>query len=177
MGFRTLSSREKKILYITIIFMAIVLLYIFVISPVVNKWSNFQSKIGEKKIAIKKSLQVLDRANWLKKWHQSFPFNLDATEMKQDSVTKILSYIENLSKKSNLKIINISPGDIKEYEGYKFILIELTFEGKMKEIIDFLYNIESSAMMFRVDRLQVDSTPEEDKGLRVSLEIGKLMVL
>jgi len=177
-GISSLSKREKYILFITVGIILTCVIYNFLISPVIKKSKQMNQQFRQKTIKLQKSLQVLNRAKLLQDWHNSIPFNLKASEIRQDGVTKIKSYIVDISKKNLVQIINISsPGEREEHENYKFIFISLALKGQMENIIDFIYDIESSPMMFTVDKLQFSSIGEESGNVKVFLEIRKLIII
>lgn len=173
----SLSPREKNIFYITVVVISAYVIYNFLISPFIIKWRKTNQDFRQKTVKLQKYLQILHRAKRLQQWHESVPFDLKASEIQENGVTKILSYVETISKKSSVQITNISPGNMEGHGNYKFMFVELELKGRMRNIVEFIYNIESSPMMFTVEKLEISSTPEKSKNVKVFLEIKKLIII
>lgn len=173
-----LSEREKYVLYIAVIIIFTGVIFNFFVAPVFNKRRNLSEKIEFKKMELKKKYRLLSKAEQLKNWDNYFPFDLNTEDIKQDKVTKILKYVETVSKKSDVQIINISPEGLKEYDDYKFIFVNLVLKGKMGNIVKFLYDIESSSMLFTVEsfQIEVDRGSSNHGNMKVFLEISKLII-
>lgn len=63
----------------------------------------------------------------------------------------------------------------KDFEEYQ---VEIEIEANMKQLVGFLYSVESSAQLLRVERVSLDSKAGAEKGVfRGSLVVSKVVTL
>ncbi|MCX5693010.1 MAG: type 4a pilus biogenesis protein PilO [Candidatus Omnitrophica bacterium] len=125
------SKRERYIFIITIIFIAMALVYNFIFEPGLKKWQILNDEITAKKARMCKDIRLMKERDSIIQEHNRY-----AKSAKNISI--ILSDIENQADFFGIKTSNIKPGQAIEMVFYKEYNIELQIEGQMNGIIKFL---------------------------------------
>lgn len=68
-----------------------------------------------------------------------------------------MSELENLAKSSNIHILDVRPQSQKKASKYKEIMVDLRTEGKMKDYMKFIYDIENSISLLRIRKIQLNA--------------------
>jgi len=133
-------------------------------------------KIQQRIIKLRGDFKILSRTEWVQNWEKILPLDFKKMQVNKAGITKVLSHIENISKKSSIQIVNINPGDIIQQEDYKFMSIQLTIRGSIRNVVKFIYQAESSPMLFTVDKLIIEAVFQESQDVKVFLAIKKLII-
>ncbi|MFH1355016.1 MAG: hypothetical protein ABIH19_02585 [Candidatus Omnitrophota bacterium] len=77
----------------------------------------------------------------------------------EDAAVGILPELENLAKNSGIRIIDIRPRTPKRGNLFTETLIELKTEADVAGYLKFIYNIENSLLLLKVQEFRLDSKP------------------
>jgi len=148
-----LSKREINLLKILAIIISLSLIYLFVISPIINLSSESQNEFNNSKQKVLQLNKIyLDYNETKRKIYQYKKL------MKNDS--GITSLIEDNAKKTNILENKVYTRDrpITIKNKYLKIITDVKFESvNMKSMINFLYLMENSNKSIKVSYLRIRS--------------------
>jgi Tfp pilus assembly protein PilO len=95
----------------------------------------------------------------------------------EEEVAKILGEIESLARQSNVYLVDVKPQAPQKVDFYKEYSVEIEAEGGITDLTTFLHHINMSNQLLRVERLRLNTKEEENKTLKSSMLITKVLVL
>lgn len=173
-----LSKRERHIAYIT----AIVLVFFFfsrvMLRPIINKLNDLNQEIAIQEKRLEKSLNILFQEDAINSNYKKYVENLKQTHSDEEEIAELLSEIEKIAKKTAVFLSDIKPLPVKKVTFYKEYVVELEAESEIASLIDFIYQLEKSPRLLKVEKFHL--TPKKEKGkdfLKVQMSISEILVL
>ena len=184
------NKREKLLLTIALLAVAILAGDRLVLGPLVNNWQTRATKIIELEQNVANGDELLPREkSHTKKWERYWGGNLNSTNSVAED--EVLRAIENWTGDSGILLTSVKPQwQNHEYEflgkeiaenktySYKTYDVRLVAEGTMREAVEFVHAIESDKLPLKVERLELASREKTGKLISVSvhftgLQLGK----
>lgn len=174
--FLNLSKRERIIFCVTISFVSLLFLDRLVISPVFFKMQSLDKKIREKKASIKKTLRILAEKDRIEHEKNKFsPYSISASS-KEERMTELLKEIESLANKALVYLIDIKPIGTKEDNLIQKYLVSIRFEAQMEQLINFIYNIESSEKLLTIERYRITTESKESSIVNCNMLVAQIVI-
>lgn len=172
-----LNDREKKILYIT---MAIVLLVLFerlFWTPASERVSGIDQEIAQQENIIIRDLKFLQHKDRIFREKEVFDKYV-TSEVPDDDVvnSSFLSVVEQLATQSGVNLAKSNPTETVKKEGYSEFYANLDCTGTLKDIITFIHMLNSSDEMLKVVTLNMSPRRGEEEAVNASMTIVKLIV-
>ena len=95
----------------------------------------------------------------------------------EEEVAKILGEIESLARQSTVYLEDMKPLKPKEIDFYKEYAVEIEAEARMQSLVSFLYQLNMSSQLLRVEKLRLNLSKSGSDILKVSMLITKVLVL
>jgi Tfp pilus assembly protein PilO len=144
--------------------------------PVYSKIKSLDDEIREKEIGIQKNFRIsMQKDRILSETAKYTPF-LNSLKYAEEDMTSILKEIEKLANKSSVYLIDLKPAGIKESTTSKKYLVSLECETQMEQLTDFMYNIENSNRLLRIEKYQISPKSKESSIARCSITISKIVM-
>lgn len=140
-----ISPRDKKVLIIGGIVAAIILLYIFVVSPLL-------SDLSRKSDLLPKKERDLAEMRVLKDQYLEMQRRLQQARAAAAQRGPLLTEIENLSKRANLsgKIVSLKPQAGVQTETFKESIVEIRLENiTLYDLINYVFLLERGTITIR----------------------------
>ena len=171
-----LSKRERLILNVAAFFVSMILLDRLIINPVSSKMRSLGQEIEDEKTAIKKNLRLVAQKDKISSESEKYNSYVSSSKSEEEEMTSILKEVENLANKSSVYLIDMKPGGLKESASTKKYLINLNLESQMEQLIEFMYNVESSNHLFIIEKYQVGPKSKESSVAKCSITISKTII-
>lgn len=165
----SLSKREKYISIVTLSFIAIAILYNFILEPGIKKWQTIDGEMAAKKVKLNKGVRLLERRDVIIQ-----EYNKYARSTK--NISKILGYIEELANTVGVRTSNIKPGQETDKGFYKENSIELQIEGQFPDIIKFLSELIKLPTLVTLNKCDFRSTPENPAIFKGTIILTKIII-
>lgn len=169
------SKREKKIFYITLIVLACALFFKLVLGGMFGLDRRLTQELEAKVIALKRARQISKKGS-AQKDYETLVAALKIEKGPDEEMARLFSEIEDKAKKSAVNILNIRPQEIEDKKFYKRFALELRLEGSSKDIIQFIYYLESSPLLLRIDKLTLSSRSAQKSPLNCELAISRIAI-
>ena len=166
------SKREQLLLVITIVIVTITLSYGFIIEPLIGAFSNLNRQIETGRLKLQKASKMLMRQDIITEEYKKYVNFLKPAGSDEEEIASMLKTIESIARKNNIHISNIRPQPAKERGYYKEFIFELISEADIDHLIKFIYDLQVSGNLLRVDRLTLSASSSKE-GLKAVMEITK----
>jgi Tfp pilus assembly protein PilO len=177
MFWEKLSQKEKIGLTMALMFLAVASLDRLIVSPIRVRFQRIDQaiRINEKQLA--HDLRNVHQEDQIAAQFEKYIPYVEQTGSDEEEVAKILGEIEGLAREANISLANMKPETPKEVDFYKRYAVEIEAEGAMGPLTTFLYQINTSNQLLRVEKLRLDSKANGDKTLKASMLITRILVL
>ena len=171
-----LTKREKYIVWITLALIVFLLADRVLVSP----WLNHRRAISEEKEFL---LDELERARILEARQEQFLPAWQAVvgeTMHRDRAaaeSQILHAVRGWAREAGLTLASIRPERIIEHEQMEEMVFQLSGQGSMATVVEFLFQLESSTLPVRVGELQLSTRTEGRDDLVLQLKLSTLVTV
>lgn len=157
-----LSAREKKILYLTLTVLLIAGGYHGVWRPLQAKIVSMDDEIFSMEMQLRKAKTYLRQKDQIIEEAAKYP-NLSQLEggTDEEETARILSLVEQAARKNGMSISDVKPNPIKSDKWMKRFEVELNGESTLEQLTQFVYELEHSPQMLKVE--EISSAPKEEK--------------
>lgn len=154
---KILTNREKSILYITIFLIGFSIFFTFIFLPIMNGFRQLNQKINSVELKLKKATILLGKRQNIEKSYEKFALLTNGKTGEDYSSASMLSEVESLANKNNLRIVDIRPKTEQSSRQYGEFFIELKQEGKANDFFKFIYELENPPYFLRIKKAQLMS--------------------
>lgn len=177
MMFRNITTREKMLAASTISIALVAVAYNFIIEPIVGQWNGLDRRIRDKEVTLKKHSRILRDKNNIEKMKAESTKYLATKKLTPEEESAIaLSRIEKTARDTKVKITNIKPLSYKSFGNYDKFTFRLATESKLTELIKFIYGLQSSDQLLKVERMVLRAKEGDATTIKSILNITKLTV-
>ena len=174
--FLKLEAKQKRILYVVLFFVVLLIVDRGIISPIGSTIRNLEKAIEHKKEKIKKDLAVYDQKDIVNEAILKYKDFLSGARTNDEEITFILKDIEILANKSEVYIVDLKPSSSKEDDFFIKYFVNLNCEATMDKFIEFLYLLDNVNKMFFVEKCRINLKSEDSDVLACSLVISKAVI-
>lgn len=172
-----LSAREKKILYVVIALLILVFGYHGVWNPMMAKFAVLDDEIFAMQMRLRKAKTFLRQKDQVLEVSKKFS-NLEQMDAGSDEeeIARLLNYIEQTARKNGVSLSDVKPQPVHSDKVTKQYKVELNAEANVLSIVDFIYALENSPQMLRLDRVTLAPKEENSPTLRTFVTITRVVV-
>lgn len=161
-----LEQRDKKTLIIGGITAAIILLYVFVVSPLT-------SDLARKRELLPKKERDLVEMRVLKDQYLEMQKRLQQAQAAAAKRGPLLTEIENITKRANLasKMVSLKPQEGVQTEEFKESIVEIRLDSvTLYDIVNYLYQLEQDGL--RIKKLNFKPRFDNPKVLNATILVS-----
>lgn len=170
---RELTPKEKVLSLSVGLLLGVFVIKSFILDPIFEKTAIFSAEIEQSQMAIRKYLALNhNRAEILKAQKQIEGYSSFRGSDEEKSAM-VMSKVEAEARKSKLQILDMNAiGSAKVKGGIVMLYrISLRAEGQLKNILDFISGIESSAILMQVEKISLSAKDETGSVLKIDAVI------
>jgi len=170
-----LSKREKLILYAAAALISLAFLDRLLLRPILLKMKEIDKKIEQQKTTIKKNLRILtQKERILNEGNKYASYSIEAPSSEEE--VSLLKNIESLASESLIHLVAIKPIGSGEEEASKKYGVSLDCEAQMERIADFMYRVESSSDLLKVEKFNISQKAKESDIVKCSISVSKIVI-
>lgn len=174
---KDIRKREKILAIITIVVTLAAIGYNFVIEPLVSRWKTLKDEIRENEVLFTKHRRILRNKDVITRLNAEYSRYLQKKLLTPEEDSAIaLSNIEKQASGANVRITNIKPLAVKKLENYNKFTYRVSAESGMGELTKFIYNLQSSEQLLKVERMVLRAKERDPKTIKAMLHITKISV-
>jgi Tfp pilus assembly protein PilO len=172
-----LSKRVKFLVFVTAIGGILFLSDIFLFSPLSKESKALNREIIKTEVALRKALELQSRKEQTLQEYKNIEEYLKLKGSDEEIVASFLREIETKARKAGVSIIDLKPQSRRQTGGdYREYLIDLRLEGKMEEIVDFIYGVESSKFLLKAKSVSLNLKDEATSLLKGEIKISGIVI-
>lgn len=140
-----LESRDKKVLIIGGAVVAVILIFVFIVSPLM-------SDLSRKRDLVPKKERDLAEMRVLKGQYLELQQRLQQAQAAAAKRGPLLTEIENVTRRANLsnKIVSLKPQAGVQTEAYKESIVEIRLENvTLYDIVNYVFLLEKDALRIK----------------------------
>jgi hypothetical protein len=139
-----------------------------ILTPAIEGWKERSAEIDKLEGDIEKGKQLLDREEgYNRRWKEMVPMAF--MENSAEAESKLLALVVECSKNSGLQSKDLKPRVRKDNKNGDRIELTALFEGGMKEIAGFLYELETFKQALALENVEIVS--KDDRGTQLTLNV------
>lgn len=174
--FSKMSKREKAILYGAAVFVVFAFLDRAIVGPIVSRTQELDKEIGDKRAGIERALKIIAQRDNIEKRKAAYrSFSVEGTTPEEDT-SSLLKEVETLASKSSVYLADMKPQDPKQDQEFKKYMVNVNGEATFEKLIEFLYNIENSKKVLKIEKFTLSVKSKQDATLKCSMTISKVVL-
>lgn len=167
------SQKERIGIIVAVAVVSVAIFDRLIISPINKKIQQINDgiKISERQLEI--GLRNLSQKDIVASQYEKFRKYLKNIGSGEETTAIILSEIESLGRKSNLNLLDLKPQETKDRGFYKEYSVEMEAEGGMECLMNFIYQLNASTQLLRVEKLRLNLRDKQSEVVTASFLITK----
>lgn len=167
------SKREKILLVATILIVSTTVSYVFIIEPIIGAFTKLNRQIETGTLKLERSQKLLKKKGVIEAEYKKYASLVKPLASDEEEIASMLKAIEAIARKNNIHITNIRPQPVAKKPFYKEFIFEFVAEADIARLIKFIYDLQVSGNLLRVNKLTLSATSKKQKGLKAIMEITK----
>ena len=176
MLFSRISQREKYILYLSIVVLGFVFIDRIIFSPIMKVLNNLDKQTLVQEGELEKSVRILNNEDSITAEYNKNVQSLKKSSSNDEEIAALSSEIEELARKTSVLIKNIKPLSVEEMGLYTKYKIDVEAETEMSYLMDFIYQLEKSPQLVKVDKISLSPQKKNSPVLKAFLVISKSLI-
>jgi len=172
-----LSKREKIVFYGAAVAVSLTLIDRLLLAPVIQKIETQTVEIQNKESDIKRMSFILAQKDRIVAESAKYIKFLSKAKTTDEEATTILKEIESIANNNSMYIVDLKPVGFRDSGQMKKYVVSVTCEGQMENVFGFMYNIESSPLLLRIERCEIVPKSRESSIASCNLMISKIIFL
>lgn len=170
-----IKADKRKLLFLTaggVIIAVVIANFLFLgLGSRLKKIKN-EIKLGE--VRLIKGLRMQKRKDEILSDYNRYKGYLKEKEREdREIIENLLKEIERISSESRVSVLNLSPQSLNEQsKGKKDYKADLRFECKNQQLLFFLYKIQESKFLIKLDKLSIRPKDEAASVLKVDTTVS-----
>jgi hypothetical protein len=153
---------------------------IILMGPVKSRFRNLEEEISVQETRLNRNLAIVapTAREAVEKEFKRYGEVIFKRGSSDEENSQMMSEIDKIAGLNKVILSATKPRDAKKEKDYEAYGVEIEIEADMAALMGFLYSIESSAQLLRVDRLAIESKGSKDpSSLHGTLTISKVVTL
>jgi|GEM_PF-396551 len=130
--------------------------------------------IQEKKL--QRYLHALSQEDLVTSEYQKYTEGISQGHSEEEEKLKLLSEVEKLARTASVFLKDIKPGLIEEIGLYKKYTVEIEVESEINFLIDFIYQLEKTSRLLRIEKFQLQPKEAKSAILKVRMTITQALI-
>ena len=163
-------------LYGAIAIVAVAFLDRAIVGPIISRTQALDKAIMDKKEAISRDMKILAQKDSIELRKAEYKaFSVQETTPEEDT-SSLLKEVETLASKSTIYLADMKPQDPKQEQEFKKYQVNVNCEGPFDKLIEFLYNIENSKKVLKIEKFSLSLKSRQDPVLKCALTVSKVVL-
>lgn len=172
-----LSENEKKIFYIAVAVVLLMVLDRTFLGPVLSRIKFLDDQIQQQKNIITQDLRFLTYRDRILQDNEDLRnYYGDPSKTVEEIIAGFLKKIEMMASRSRVNIIKISPSDLKQRKGYVEYYANLECEGLLNDMISFMHDIDTSDDLLKINKIDMSLKRASSDEVLVAMVLSKMII-
>src|SRR4030042_1172714 len=166
------TKREIMIFYAGLFLILIFILDRSVFRHLANRLSELRQEILTTETRLARGLRAERQKDAIIKDYKTFENYLKLRGSDEEIVSAFLREIEKLSRDCGMSLSDIKPKSVNSKGIYKEYGIEVRSDATLKDLVNFLYRLNDSNLLLRVDKLSMTLADEKSNTLKITMVLS-----
>jgi hypothetical protein len=169
----SLKKREAALFYIIAGLIGIWIVGKVVFAPFHNKLSGLGREVVLQEARLKKGIGLISEKDAISKEYERYAsyFSLQGSS-DEEAIGGFSEEVVRLSRESGLVIQDMKPQkETKSDKFSKLYQINIRAEANMQQLVNFLYALHNSSLLFSIEKISLSPRSEESPTLNISFTI------
>ena len=176
MAARRLTLREQQILAIAF-FVAFAYFNVhFIFRPLKEKITALENNIRSTQKRFLKNKRIIKKEEAVESEYAKHALSLKQKASDEQEMASILSEVEAVANQLNMRIADMKPNKVKRVDFYNSFSVNLTIEGELATTTHFLYALQNTPHLFKVDEIYFERSSFRASELRCRLILSKALI-
>ena len=172
-----LNRRERLVAYLCISLAVFWLFEHFIFRSLSGRLQELNQEIRAMEVKLARGMQAQRHRDDITREYKTFESYHTLKGSDEENIVEFLRELERISKESELSVSNIKPQVTNKQNLYKEYLIEMRAECSMEGLKMFLYRLNNSVLLMRVEKMTMNLKDENVDILRVNMVISGMVIL
>lgn len=150
-----LSPRERGLVILTSTVIGLALGYQLLLEPFLSRFNELRSTIGTQTLRLEKDHRLIAEREATQKSLAAVVSGLKMTGSEEEEIADFLSRVEQMAGQAALPLKGLRPRPATSLGPYRLFAVEVSAEGRMEQVTRFLQELQDSAQIVKVDRMQL----------------------
>lgn len=173
---RRLYPREKYIFGFCLFIVFVYIGYQFVFLPISREEIFWRSQISAMERQIARDLRILRKESDINGRYSMYLENFEQKGTDMQEMALILSEIESIAKKLNLRIEDMKPRRIRGHERSSHFPVSIRIRATVDSIAFFLYTLQTPPHVFHIEELRLEKPSIRQKDLLCEMIVSRLLI-
>lgn len=165
-----INKREKILAYIII---GLVVFFVgdkVLLSGIRGGMNSLKNRIKTEESKLRTGIEIQKRKDTILGEYKGYQAFLKQEKLSEvDIFARFLKELENIARESRVSILSLNPQNkIEESDGYRKYTADLRVETNIEQLYDFLYRIQNSSLLIRINKMSV--IPKDESGTILRFE-------
>jgi Tfp pilus assembly protein PilO len=174
--FSRFSKRERMVFYVAASFVLVMFLDRLIISPIYQNLRSLDKEVSERQATLAQDMRIVAQKERILAEANKYSSFVNVPKSDEEVVTVLLKEIEGVAAQSAIYLVDMKPGGVKTEGANKKYIVNVSCEGRMEQIADFMYKIENSSKLLKVERYQIAPKAKESTSAACSMSISEIVM-
>ena len=127
-----------------------------------KQWTAYQRTVAGRD----QVLRVADRYLYL----------MQGSDSDDEETSRLLKEVESIARSAQVTVMNLKPRPVENSNMVKWYEVVIDTESSLEALTRFVYEIEQSPLLLRVDRLDAKQDEKLQNPLKATLQISKVVI-
>ena len=172
-----LSDNEKKIFYITVVFVLLASFDRLFFGPVLGKLATIDNDISIQKQSVTRDLRFLTYKDQIKRELKAFEKYFNKGPKDDDVINAdFLSVVERIATKAKVNLVKSNPSEIKHEKDFDQYYANLDCVGTLENVLTFMHEINSTEELLKVVKFNMSPKRGVENTVNVSMSVVKMAI-
>jgi len=173
---RSLTKREKIILMLCCGVTFAYLSWNGVWKPLQKQEMFLEREIPKSEKLLQKNLAIIRKGRQAKQAYEQHMSSLIQKRSDEEEMSAILSQVEFLANEIGMRIAEIKPKRVRTVDFYNRFSVSLAVEGKLEDIVHFLYILQNAPYYFNVDEIKFETESSSPIFLNCAFSLNRILI-
>lgn len=175
--FTKLSDKEKKIFYVAVAVVLMMILDRIFLGPVFSRMKFLDEQIRQQQNIIQRDLRLLSYKDRILKDNKELKkYYGSESRTVEEIIADFLKKLEMMASQSQVNLIKVSPSDSKQKKGYIEYYANLECEGFLENIVNFMHAIDTSEDLLKIIKVSMSLKRASGDEILVGMVVAKMII-
>jgi Tfp pilus assembly protein PilO len=174
MKLRSLSKREKILLYLAILVVSGIFIFNLVIEPLTIKLARMNEDIRKKEYLLKKYRSLTGKGEDILSLYSRYKGSLAKGQRSQEIIDSLFEEVKKTAATVHLNLEKIKPLPIEKNRHFQQALLEVELKGTFSSIFTFIDQLENSSSFVRISSLRLVPQAKDSSVLNCTVTVSRI---